>query len=513
MEKQNKTTEALNKRPWLIPVMFGLMCAFFAGAVAFIEVFDYTEANFGFSIGAEIVSIMIAIVIVATILPAYKRQNVHVEMFVLLLTMGCFLCFVDIAYMCLVGDGLPILTEIMLVLVYVAATVFGFFYWRYITHTLGDRRKFAAVLDMIILVLAVIFTILPFVNFFYPILFSVDPDLGIPVRSETSWISDIYTALIFAFAIILLFVSKEKLRNKIVVVAFLGIPIFGIAAAWGEESLSVVYPGMMISLVLVYSLLSYDNEKHLYAKSKELNLATSIQMDALPNKFPAFPDHKEFDIYALMHPAKEVGGDFYDFFLIDNDHLGIVIADVSDKGVPSALFMMQSKIILQNYAMMGLSPKDVLYKTNKQLCAGHQKRLFVTVWFAVLDLNTGLLTAANGGHEYPIIKKPGENFEIYKDKHDLVVGFMAGAPYHEYQIQLEKGSKIYVYTDGVPECVGNDGQFTLDRALEALRRLEYENPEDICKGMLDKLKSFMGTNDQFDDITMVCVEYKGREQQ
>ena len=191
--------------------------------------------------------------------------------------------------------------------------------------------------------------------------------------------------------------------------------------------------------------------------------------------------------------------------------MGIVIADVSDKGVPSALFMMQSKIILQNYAMMGLSPKEVLAKTNKQLCASHQQRLFVTVWFAVLDLKNGLLTAANGGHEYPMVKKPDGDFEILKDKHDLVVGFMDGMPYHEYQLQLEKGAKIFVYTDGVPECVGDDGQYKLERALDALRRYENQTPEAICQGMLGELKTFMGKNDQFDDITMLCVEYKGQE--
>lgn len=513
MEKQNNTVEVISKRPWLIPVMFGLMCTFLVGAVGIIEIFDYVNANFGFSIGAEIVTIMIAIVIVATLLPAYKRQSVRVEMFVILMTIGCFLCFVDISKMCIAGSGMPTLTRIMIILVYLAEIVFGFGYWLYISHTLSTKRKVAAVLDIILFALGVIFALLAFVNFFYPLYFTVDPESGFPAASETYWIGDIYMTLIFIFAIVSLFISKQKLRNKIVVVVFLGIPVFALIAAWGEEGLSVAYPGMMIALVLVYSLLSYDNEKLLYSKSKELNLATSIQMDALPNKFPAFPDHKEFDIYALMHPAKEVGGDFYDFFLIDKDHLGIVIADVSDKGVPSALFMMQSKIILQNYAMMGLSPKEVLYKANKQLCASHQHRLFVTVWFATLDLKTGLLTAANGGHEYPIVKGAGANFEIYKDKHDLVVGFMDGVPYREYQIQLEKGSKVFVYTDGVPECVGNDGQYQLERALKALQRYEYETPEVICKSMLDELKVFMGTNDQFDDITMLCLEYKGCEEQ
>lgn len=509
MGKEQKVAEKVSKMQVIIPILFGLMCAFLVGAVAVIEILDYYSAGYGFSIGAEIVSMMIAIVIVSPILAAYKRQGIQVIMFVILLTMGSFLCFINITMMCLDDAQMSTLLMMQATIDAVISAVFTFAYWLYMSHTLKVKKKVTLVFDMIAATLLVAFLVLPFVNLFTPLYFYIGAN-GRYAYGDMWWLPYAYLGLIFIFAIISLFLSKEKMRNKIVVVVFLGVPIFGVVAAWGED-ISVMYPGMMISLVLVYSLLSYDNEKHLYAKSKELNLATNIQRDALPNKFPAFPDHKEFDIYALMHPAKEVGGDFYDFFLIDEDHLGVVIADVSDKGVPSALFMMQSKIILQNYAMMGLSPKEVLYKTNKQLCAGHQKKLFVTVWFAVLDLNTGLLTAANGGHEFPIIKKPGGDFEIYKDKHDLVVGFVDGVPYREYQLQLEKGEKIFVYTDGVPECVGFDGQYKLDRAVTTLKKYEEKAPEEICKGMLGELQQFMGDNDQFDDITMVCLEYKGKE--
>ena len=511
MEAENKIAESFSKRARIIPILFGLMCFFLIGAVVVIELLDYYNANYGFSIGAEIVTMMIAIVIVAPILPAYKRQGPHVFMFVILLTMGCFLCFLNITMMCLDEANMPTMMKIQSVLVFVVEAVFTYSYWLYMSHTLRAKKVVTAIFDVIATVLLAAFLVLPLVNFFTPLYFSID-ELGRFHAADGWWISYIYLGLIYVFAIISLFLSKEKMRNKIVVVVFLGVPIFGIAAAWGEDGLSVIYPGMMIALVLVYSLISYDNEKHLFAKSKELNLATKIQMDALPNKFPAFPDHKEFDIYALMHPAKEVGGDFYDFFLIDDDHLGVVIADVSDKGVPSALFMMQSKIILQNYALMGLSPKEVLSRTNKQLCAGHQQKLFVTVWFAVLDLKTGKLTAANGGHEYPIIKKPNGDYEIFKDEHDLVVGFVSGVPYGEYEVQLEKGSKVFVYTDGVPECVGFDGQFKLDRALTTLNKYKDNTPEETCKNMLGELQRFMGDNDQFDDITMLCIEYKGRDQ-
>ena len=510
MEKEVTIAERISRKAWLIPLLFGLMCAFFVGAVVVIEILDYYNANYGFSIGAEIVSMMIAIVITAPILAAYKRQSLQVYMFVLMLAMGTLLCFLNITMMCLADANLPALLNFQSGLVFIVEAIFTFSYWLFMSHTLKSNKKITAVFDIVALVLLVVFLILPILNFFTPIYFYID-EFGKYQYADLWWLSYTYLGTVFLFAAISLFLSKQKMRNKVVVVVFLGVPIFGILAAWGEDGLSVIYPGMMISLVLVYSLLSYDNEKHLFAKSKELNLATNIQMDALPNKFPAFPTHKEIDIYALMHPAKEVGGDFYDFFLIDENHLGVVIADVSDKGVPSALFMMQSKIILQNFALMGLSPKEVLYRANKQLCASKQQKLFVTVWFAVLDLQTGLLTAANGGHEYPIIQKPGGEFEIFKDEHDLVVGFVNGVPYNEYTIQLEKGSKVFVYTDGVPECVGDDGQYQLERAVNTLNKYKDGTPEHICKSMLGELQTFMGNNDQFDDITMLCLEYKGFE--
>ena len=210
-----------------------------------------------------------------------------------------------------------------------------------------------------------------------------------------------------------------------------------------------------------------------------------------------------------MDPAKEVGGDFYDFFLVDDYHLAIVIADVSDKGVPAALFMMASKIMVQNYTLMGYSPKDVLERVNKQICSNNQDEMFVTVWLGILDLKTGILTASNAGHEKPIVKKPDGSFEVINDKHGFVVGWFATSKYSEYEIKLEKGSKLFVYTDGVPEATGSQGQFGMNRTLETLNKYKDKAPQDICQNLLNDIYVYMGNYRQFDDITMVCVEYRG----
>ncbi|MBO4534639.1 MAG: PP2C family protein-serine/threonine phosphatase, partial [Clostridia bacterium] len=242
----------------------------------------------------------------------------------------------------------------------------------------------------------------------------------------------------------------------------------------------------------------------------ELSLATRIQADMLPNVFPPFPERKEFDIYASMTPAKEVGGDFYDFFLVDDDHLGMVIADVSGKGVPAALFMMASKIILANNAMMGKSPAEILADTNAAICANNREEMFVTVWLGILEISTGKLTAANAGHEYPVIKQADGRFEIFRDKHGLVIGGMDGAKYREYEVQLTKGAKLFVYTDGVPEATNaHEELFGMDRLLEALNGNLEASPEEMLANVRKSVDDFVQDAEQFDDLTMLGLEYKG----
>lgn len=245
----------------------------------------------------------------------------------------------------------------------------------------------------------------------------------------------------------------------------------------------------------------------------ELSLATRIQEDMLPNVFPAYPERKEFDIYASMNPAKEVGGDFYDFFLIDDTHLGIVIADVSGKGIPAALFMMVSKIMIKNQAMTGAGPAKILETVNDQICANNREEMFVTVWLGILDTETGILTASNAGHEYPMIMTDDTGFRILKDRHGFVIGGMPGLRHTEYEIRMEKGSKIFVYTDGLAEAQNAADEFyTAERAVEELNVCRNGSPEFIVKWMARSVDRFVEDAPQFDDLTMLCLEYKGKEE-
>ena len=244
----------------------------------------------------------------------------------------------------------------------------------------------------------------------------------------------------------------------------------------------------------------------------ELNLANRIQHSMLPHSFPPFPDREEFEIYASMDAAREVGGDFYDFFIIDDNHLGLIMADVSGKGVPAALFMMISKTILQSVAMLGGSAEDILTRTNEALCSSNQVDMFVTVWAGILDISTGTIKAANAGHEYPALKKPDGQYELLKDKHGLVIGGMEDAKYHEYEIKLEPGSKIFLYTDGVPEATdANKSMFGTERMIEALNSEPDANPERTLEIVRQRVDEFVKDAEQFDDLTMMCLEYKGTQ--
>ncbi len=243
----------------------------------------------------------------------------------------------------------------------------------------------------------------------------------------------------------------------------------------------------------------------------ELELAAKIQSDMLPDKNSALPDRSDFDIAASMKPARGIGGDFYDFFMTDDDHLCIVIADVSGKGVPAALFMMLAKTILTDNVKEGKSPAEILASTNNALCSNNRENMFVTVWLGILELSTGKLTAANAGHEYPAMMMPDGKFRIIKDKHGIVLGGMPGMKYTEYELKMEKGSKLFVYTDGITEASDKDNaMFGTENMLSALNTEPDTAPAQILENVTKAASDFVMDAEQFDDMTMLCLEYKGK---
>ena len=248
-----------------------------------------------------------------------------------------------------------------------------------------------------------------------------------------------------------------------------------------------------------------ESEKRM---EKELALAAFIQESALPHVFTF--NRNDFEIYALMKPAKQVGGDFYDYFFTDVNKMALVIADVSGKGIPAAMFMMRAKTAIGNSARVGKSPSEILYEVNNNLCDGNDAEMFVTAWIGIVDLETGILTCANAGHEYPVLCRAGSDYELIKDKHGLVLAAMENAVMTEYTLELKPGDRIFVYTDGVPEAINKEEKaYGTTRLVEKLNSVKNASQEETLAAVYRDIVGFAGEAEQFDDITMIGYTYNG----
>ena len=241
----------------------------------------------------------------------------------------------------------------------------------------------------------------------------------------------------------------------------------------------------------------------------ELSLASSIQAHMLPCIFPAFPEHDEFDIYATMTPAKEVGGDFYDFFMVDDTHVAAVMADVSGKGVPAALFMVIAKTLIKNHAQNGLQPCDVFTTVNRLLCDGNDAGLFVTAWMGVLDITSGKLTYVNAGHNPPLIRQNGGKFEYLRSRPGFVLAGMDTVKYRQNELMMHPGDRLYLYTDGITEATSSAKELYGEERLSAyLNGHADDTAEDILHGLKSDIDTFVGEAPQFDDMTMLMLDFK-----
>ena len=239
---------------------------------------------------------------------------------------------------------------------------------------------------------------------------------------------------------------------------------------------------------------------------KDLEIAKKIQHSSLPSVFPPYPHRKDFSIFATMDAAKEVGGDFYDFYLLDENRLAFVVADVSGKGIPGAMFMMTSKTLIKSHAESGLAVNDVFTQVNAQLCENNEAGMFVTAWMGILDLETGLISYANAGHNPPVVRHKDGSYEYLKGRANFVLAGMEGIRYKEQQLQLQQGDEIYLYTDGVTEAHNiNKELFGEERLLASLNETSDMTVDEICKKVKYDVDVFQGEAEQFDDITMLCV--------
>ena len=297
-----------------------------------------------------------------------------------------------------------------------------------------------------------------------------------------------------------------------------------------NNSLSAITEGKLDTVVDVRSHVEFDSLSNdinatvdtlkRYIKEAEeridaeLAFAKAIQHSALPSVFPPYPNRGEFEIYATMHTAKEVGGDFYDFYFIDDDNLAFLIADVSGKGIPAAMFMMTSKTIIKSLAESGMSVEAVFTNANEKLCEGNDAGMFVTAWFGILNVKTGKVLFANAGHNPPLVKHADGTYEYLKSRAGFVLAGMEGVRYRRNELDLAPGDAIYLYTDGVTEATDlNNELYGEERLYNVLATNKDADTKTICEVIKEDVDKFVGEAPQFDDITMLALKYNGQEVQ
>lgn len=330
-------------------------------------------------------------------------------------------------------------------------------------------------------------------------------------RDMMSIVFSFMLALIFAVIFFLLYVMVKNtvIRQIRKVNATLSLIIDGDL----EQKVEVTSSSEFIDLSRDINI-AVDTLKRYIAEAasridQELEFAKRIQTSSLPSAFPAFPTRTDFDVYATMKTAKQVGGDFYDFYFVDGHHIAFLVADVSGKGVPASMFMMESKTMIKNIATNERNVNKILTKVNNMLCENNDANMFVTCWMGIIDLHTGEVKFANAGHNTPLVYQNGK-WSYITQKKDLVLGGISNIEYKEQSITLKPGDKMYLYTDGVTEATRNDKELYGEKRLITYLNKHKKNTLKVTlEGVQKDIDEFIGDADQFDDITMLIVEYKG----
>ncbi len=391
-------------------------------------------------------------------------------------------------------------------------------FWRYIRVYLALEDKPARRCDLVIRLTLAPMLLVCLANLVMPICFYVD-EQGIAYETDAYAVSYAYFSVVGVCSTLCLLRAKTPIKNKIIIALFYAVPIL-YAVLYGDSAGAAPPDAPLLAITLMYVVLVAERSRKLASTSAELSMATSIQANMLPNTFPAFPKRGEFDLYATMDPAKEVGGDFYDFFLIDDDHLALVMADVSGKGVPAALFMMTARTMLKDAALMGLDPARTLFRVNSLLSENSGDGMFVTVWLGILTIPTGELTYADAGHEKLLLYQDGAWRFLPKGGCTALAVLMPDEfdelpdsyRYRNETIRLHPGDIVFQYTDGVTEATDAKEQMFGDaRLLETMQEAGGMEPERLLRHVRQHIDAFVGAAEQFDDITMLALRYQGSD--
>ena len=464
------------------------------------------------NVGFDIVSMLMGFVLFVCFIIDVQKNGSDLRYLLLLLMVAYIGCFADACAW--IVDGIPSLRALNILdntIYYMCAPLEACFFWLYTMTYLKLDNKFVRLNGRIVVLCLAVPLLARLTNVFTGLYFTVD-SAGIYHRSPWYPLSMLYSFSVMIAALAAVVMERKKLQRFQIATFFsyAVVPlIVGTISAFAY-GLSLTAAVVMLIVLLIYGVLNVNQGREKAAADRDLTVAASIQENVLPKIFPYLPEREEFDLYASMNPAKEVGGDFYDFFMVDDDHLALVMADVSGKGIPAALFMMVSRTLIKNRALLGEEPSKILYEVNNQLCEGNKAELFVTVWLAIISLSTGEGLAVNAGHEHPALKHKDGDFELVVYRHSPAVATMEDLPFKQHEFKLEPGDTLFVYTDGVPEATNSENElFGSDRMLVALNKDKEATPQDLLSNVNDDINAFVKDAKQFDDITMLALKYNG----
>ena len=468
------------------------------------------DAAHAFNIGVNLMAGAVCVVIYHSCMRDTAGIGKYNGLFLsLLITAGISVFLAGSAWLI---NGIPALSfwnRLFNVLLFIDNYMFMILFWRFECVVLDVDKDLTRLINGYLRIFLFPILACNLANLFFPLFFSVD-NAGMYKREAFFPLCIITIAPVMLGITAGIIKSKATKKDKLAISSFVVFPLIILIVSLLKFQSSFLEPAMFLSIMVIYHMMVSVRAKKMAVTQTELQMAAGIQESMLPHVFPPFPERKEFELYASMDPAREVGGDYYDFMMVDDDHLAVLIADVSDKGTPAALFMMSTKNLINYRIRQGGTPAEILTDVNAHVARDNESSMFVTVWLGILDLRTGVLTCTNAGHENPAVCGADGVFRIFRDKHGLMVGAMPNVKYRDYELYMEPGSKIFVYTDGVPDASNIEGdRYGTNRLEAALNRIAGGSPEDILRCVRADVDVFVDGAKQFDDLTMLCLAYKG----
>lgn len=380
-----------------------------------------------------------------------------------------------------------------------------YLFYTYVRVTLGFEGKLAKLAKIVLPVLMVIQTLIILSNIFYPTTFFIDAG-GMYQASAIPWVEDIYLGLASVITAILIIMSRNPFKQKAAALTFILFPLIGYVLMGGKFGNAYQYGMILMSLIIMYCIIFIDKSRTLASTQTDLLIAAKIQSDAMPPAAPEFDGHPEVILRGSMNTAKEVGGDFYDYFTIDENRICFLIADVSGKGTPAALFMMTAKTMIKDYAMTKETTSEIFTAVNVRLCENNDEGMFATAWIGILDTREMILQYTNAGHNFPILQRKGQSCEPLDTVHGLFLAGMEFTTYKQDEIRLAPGDRLFLYTDGITEAHNRlNNVYGTDRLEQMLESTKDAPGEQVLDSILADIDRFSEGAPQFDDITMVVL--------